>query len=170
SPPPICAIMASTVSPTANCSSRNTPTRIRIRVGIEAASRSPARPRMRIAPILSDKASGGKPKIVPACRAPARRIGMIACLGRNDSDKNLLDRHPDRQLRVHFLDELGIERLALGRIDFGRGIIDGLVDRLVFPAPLVGPGRALGLAGAIPHRGRDGGIVAVLVPAGGEIE
>ncbi|KNX70570.1 hypothetical protein KO15_14525, partial [Listeria monocytogenes] len=28
----------------------------------------------------------------------------------------------------------------------------------------------LGLAGAVPHRGRDRGIVAVLVPAGGEVE
>src|SRR5438552_12995447 len=40
--------MASTVSPGANCSSRNTPIGIRIRVGIEAASRRPARPRIRM--------------------------------------------------------------------------------------------------------------------------
>src|SRR6478672_9477703 len=40
--------MASTVSPGANCSSRNTPIRIRNRVGIEAARRRPARPSMRI--------------------------------------------------------------------------------------------------------------------------
>jgi len=48
SPPPICAIMASTVSPGANCSSRNMPIRIRINVGIEAARRRPARLKMRM--------------------------------------------------------------------------------------------------------------------------
>ena len=31
--------------------------------------------------ILADTASGGKPKIVPARRAPARGIGMVARLG-----------------------------------------------------------------------------------------
>ena len=66
SPPPICAISASTVSPGANCSSRNTPIRIRNRVGIEAASRRPARLKMRMGSSLRIQASGGKPKIVPA--------------------------------------------------------------------------------------------------------
>jgi hypothetical protein len=95
---------------------------------------------------------------------------VVAGLCADDADEDLLDRHPDRQLRVHLLDELGIERLALDRIDLGGRIVDGLVDRLVLPAPLVGPGRALGLAGTIPDRGRDRGVVAVLVSAGGKVE
>src|SRR5206468_5822339 len=121
-------------------------------------------------PILADNGLSRKPKIVPARRAPARGVGMVARLCRDRGDENLLDRHPDRQLRIHLLDELGVESLALGRVDFGCGIIDGLVDGLVLPAPLVGPGRALRLAGAVPDRRRYGGIVAVLVPAGGDVE
>src|SRR6516225_9556848 len=117
-----------------------------------------------------DDALSRKPEIMPACRAPARGVGMVARFCRDDRDENLLDRHPDRQLHVHLLDEPGIERLALDRIYLGRGVVDRSVHGGVFPAPLVGPGRALGLAGTIPDRCRDRRIVAVLMPAGGKVE
>ncbi len=108
---------------------------------------------------------------MPARRAPARGVGVVARLGCDHGDEDLLDQHPDRQLGVHLLDELGIERaLRLAEVELGQGIVDGAVDGLVLPAPLVGPRRALGLAGAVPPRGRDRGVVATLMPAGGEVE
>jgi len=56
---------------------------------------------------------------------------MVARLRRDDGDENLLDRHPDRQLRIHLFHELGVERLALDGVDLGRGVVDGLVDGLI---------------------------------------
>ena len=70
SPPPICAIIASTVSPGANCSSRNTPIRIRIRVGIEAASRRPASVRMRM--MIGRRDGSGERKVTPPTKDRAR--------------------------------------------------------------------------------------------------
>lgn len=69
---------------------------------------------------------------------------MIARLGADHGDENLLDRRPDRNLRIGAPLELAIKRLALGRIDLGRRVVDDLVDGGVFPAPLIGPRRAFG--------------------------
>jgi len=73
------------------------------------------------------------------------------------------------QLRIHLLDELGIHRLARGRT-ISVAASSMVLSTVCLPNPLVGPGRALGLAGAVPDRGRNGRVVAVLVPAGGEVE
>ncbi len=91
---------------------------------------------------------------------------MVTRLGRDHRDEDLFDRHPHRQFGVDVLDEGRIKRLALDRIDFGGRVVDDLVDGVVLPVPLVGPGRALRLAGAVPDRGRDRRVVAILVPAG----
>src|SRR6516162_3644525 len=93
---------------------------------------------------LPDHALSGKPEIVPARRAPARGVGMVARFCRDDRDENLLDRHPDRQLRVHLLDEPGIERLTLDRIDLGRGVVDRSVHGGVFPPHWLVQGAPLG--------------------------
>ena len=70
---------------------------------------------------------------------------MVARLGGNHRDENLFDRHPHRQFGIGLLDEFGIQRLALHRIDLGGGIVDQLVDRRIGPVPLIGPRRALRL-------------------------
>ena len=88
---------------------------------------------------------------MPGGGTPARRVGMVTRLGRDRRDEDLLDRRPDGQFRVHHAHELAIERLALDRIDFRGGVVDDLVNGRIGPAPLIGPGCALGLAGAIPH-------------------
>ena len=78
--------------------------------------------------------------------------------------------HPDRNLLVHRLHPIRIERLALGRIDLARRLVDELIDLVGLPAPLVRPRRALRRAGTVPDRRRDGRIAAILVPARGEVE
>src|SRR3954465_10895279 len=95
---------------------------------------------------------------------------MVPRFGVDNRNEDLLDRRPDRQFGVHTTHELAIERLAFRCIDLGRRIVDDLVDLRVSPVPLVGPWRALRLAGAIPYGRRDRGIVAILMPAAGEIE
>ena len=118
------------------------------RVGIEAASRRPARPRMRMRLFGGYSDQAESQSVVPARSSPsAACCEWLRALRRDRVTKNLLDRHPDRQLRVHFLDELGIERLALGGIDLGGGVIDESCRRPCHCQPhwLV-HGRALGLS------------------------
>ncbi|KAG0924788.1 hypothetical protein G6F31_018982 [Rhizopus arrhizus] len=106
--------------------------------------------------------------ISSAGAAAARR--RAAKLAAGDRIELPFRRHPDGQFIIDGRHPFRVQRLAAGRVDFGRGIVDQLVHLVRLPAVLVGPRRARGAAGAIPDSGGDGRIAAILVPAGGDIE
>src|SRR6185312_4679996 len=109
-----------TVSPGASCSSRKSPIRMISSVGTLEASRRSASEKIR--------KSGLDPEIGPAARDPARLIVVVLQRGAGHRDEQPLDRHPERNLGVDALGELGIELAALGRIDLEGRRIDQLVD------------------------------------------
>ena len=112
----------------------------------------------------------GDPRIVPIAGIPTRYVMVILDLLAGRGEKLALGDHPDRNLLVHSVHPIRVERLAFGRVGLARRLIDELVDLVGLPAELVCPGRTFGRAGAVPDRGGNSRIATILMPACGEIE
>src|SRR5947209_18899305 len=107
---------------------------------------------------------------MPIARAPTRVVMVVVNLLARGGEEGSLGYHPNRDFVVHRFDPVRIERLALHRIEFGRGVIDELVDSIGLPAILVRPRRASWRAPTVPHGRRYRATAAICMPAGGQVE
>src|SRR5947209_19204919 len=100
---------------------------------------------------------------MPIARAPTRVIMVVVNLLAGGGEEGSLGYHPNRDFVVHRFDPVRIERLALHRIELGRGVVDELIDGIGLPAILVRPWSAPWRAGTVPYSRRHRGIAAILM-------